>query len=283
MATSIRLSRGGSKKRPYYKIVVADSRSPRDGRFIERIGSYNPLLGKDNPDRVKLDAQRAKHWVSVGAQPTDRVARFLDSLELVKRAPRNNPNKAVPGKKAQERAKAKAAASEAPAIQKTGMIGFADIDPAHAQRRAAHLPLRRQQHHRSFGRTRGERHMFRLTVHQCGNLTARNFNMLASLAPFIMDGRRIAESAQRFDHSHACRIQQRSTGIIIKICAPRFTVHSIQKSFVQNPAGTVRFAISLKLTVEPSYLTALAWTARRRPILNNSKLALRRPAQRVKA
>src|SRR3546814_7002390 len=79
MATSIRLSRGGSKKRPYYKIVVADSRSPRDGRFIERIGSYNPLLAKDNPERIKLDADRAKHWLSVGAQPTDRVARFLRS------------------------------------------------------------------------------------------------------------------------------------------------------------------------------------------------------------
>ena len=109
MATSIRLSRGGSKKRPYYKIVVADSRSPRDGRFIERIGSYNPLLGKDNPDRVKLDAERAKHWVSVGAQPTDRVARFLDAAGVKERSARNNPNKAVPGEKAKERAEEKAA------------------------------------------------------------------------------------------------------------------------------------------------------------------------------
>ena len=108
MATSIRLARGGSKKRPYYKIVVADSRSPRDGRFIERIGSYNPLLAKDNPERVKLDADRAKHWVSVGAQPTDRVARFLDAAGVLERAARNNPNKAVPGEKAKERAEEKA-------------------------------------------------------------------------------------------------------------------------------------------------------------------------------
>ncbi len=109
MATSIRLSRGGSKKRPYYKIVVADSRSPRDGRFIERIGSYNPLLGKDNPERVKLDVERAKHWVSVGAQPTDRVARFLDAAGVKERAARSNPNKAVPGQKAKERAEDRAA------------------------------------------------------------------------------------------------------------------------------------------------------------------------------
>ena len=108
MATSIRLSRGGSKKRPYYKIVVADSRSPRDGRFIERIGSYNPLLTKDNPERVKLDAERAAHWLSVGAQPSDRVARFLDAAGIKERAVRNNPNKAVPGEKAKERAEEKA-------------------------------------------------------------------------------------------------------------------------------------------------------------------------------
>lgn len=109
MATSIRLARGGSKKRPYYKIVVADSRSPRDGRFIERIGSYNPLLAKDSPERVKLDADRAKHWLSVGAQPSDRVARFLDAAGIKERAARNNPNKGVPGEKAKERAEEKAA------------------------------------------------------------------------------------------------------------------------------------------------------------------------------
>ena len=109
MATSIRLARGGSKKRPYYKIVVADSRSPRDGKFIERIGSYNPLLAKDNPERIKLDADRAKHWLSVGAQPTDRVARFLDVAGVQERAARNNPNKGVPGQKAKDRAEDRAA------------------------------------------------------------------------------------------------------------------------------------------------------------------------------
>ena len=109
MATSIRLARGGSKKRPYYKIVVADSRSPRDGRFIERIGSYNPLLAKDSPERVKLDTDRAKHWLSVGAQPSDRVARFLDAAGIRERAARSNPNKAEPGEKAKERAEEKAA------------------------------------------------------------------------------------------------------------------------------------------------------------------------------
>ena len=108
MATSIRLARGGSKKRPYYKIVVADSRSPRDGRFIERIGSYNPLLAKDNPERIKLDADRAKHWLSVGAQPSDRVARFLDAAGVLERAARHSPYKGVPGEKAKERAEEKA-------------------------------------------------------------------------------------------------------------------------------------------------------------------------------
>jgi small subunit ribosomal protein S16 len=108
MATSIRLSRGGSKKRPYYKIVVADSRSPRDGAFIERLGSYNPLLAKDDEKRIVLDIERAKHWVSVGAQPTDRVARFLDVLGVKERAVRNNPNKAKPGEKATERAEERA-------------------------------------------------------------------------------------------------------------------------------------------------------------------------------
>ena len=109
MATAIRLSRGGSKKRPYYKIVVADARSPRDGRFIERIGSYNPLLAKDDAKRVVLDTERAKHWISVGAQPTDRVARFLDAAGVKERAARNNPNKAEPGQKAKDRAEEKAA------------------------------------------------------------------------------------------------------------------------------------------------------------------------------
>ena len=108
MATAIRLSRGGSKKRPYYRIVVTDSRSPRDGRFIERIGSYNPLLGKEDEKRVVLDVERAKHWVSVGALPTDRVARFLDAAGVKERAARNNPKKAEPGRKAKERAEERA-------------------------------------------------------------------------------------------------------------------------------------------------------------------------------
>src|SRR6478736_3268835 len=108
MALSMRLSRGGSKKRPYYRIVVADARSPRDGRFIEKIGTYNPLLAKDSPERVKLDADRAKHWLSVGAQPTDRVARFLDVAGVKERAARSNPNKGKPGEKATERAEERA-------------------------------------------------------------------------------------------------------------------------------------------------------------------------------
>ncbi|MBA3880677.1 MAG: 30S ribosomal protein S16 [Sphingobium sp.] len=108
MALSIRLSRGGSKKRPYYRVVVADARSPRDGRFIEKIGTYNPLLAKDSPERVKLDAERASHWLKMGAQPTDRVARFLDALGVKERAPRNNPNKGKPGEKATERAEERA-------------------------------------------------------------------------------------------------------------------------------------------------------------------------------
>jgi small subunit ribosomal protein S16 len=109
MAVSIRLSRGGAKKRPYYRIVVADSRSPRDGSFIEKIGTYNPLLAKDDAKRVVLDTDRAKHWLSVGAQPTDRVARFFDAAGVKERAARNNPNKAVPGDKAKERAEERAA------------------------------------------------------------------------------------------------------------------------------------------------------------------------------
>ena len=103
MAVSIRLSRGGSKKRPYYRIVVADARSPRDGNFIERIGSYNPLLAKDDANRVVLNTERAKHWLGVGAQPTDRVARFLDAAGVRERAARSNPNKGKPGEKALER------------------------------------------------------------------------------------------------------------------------------------------------------------------------------------
>jgi small subunit ribosomal protein S16 len=108
MAVSIRLSRGGAKKRPYYKIVVTDARNTRDGKFIERIGSYNPMLPKDSAERVKLDAERARHWLSVGAQPSDRVARFLDAAGVKERAARNNPKKGEPGEKAKERAEERA-------------------------------------------------------------------------------------------------------------------------------------------------------------------------------
>src|SRR6478672_4440344 len=103
MAVAIRLSRGGSKKRPYYRIVVADSRNARDGRFIEKVGTYNPLLAKDSPERVQLDADRIQHWLGVGAQPSDRVLRFLDAAGIRERAARNNPKKAEPGEKAKER------------------------------------------------------------------------------------------------------------------------------------------------------------------------------------
>ena len=137
MALSLRLSRGGSKKRPYYRIVVADARSPRDGRFIEKIGTYNPLLAKDSPERVKLDADRAKHWLSVGAQPTDRVLRFLDAAGVKERAARSNPKKGEPGEKAKERAEeraskaaeaaeAAAAASAAPAADEAASAAPAD-------------------------------------------------------------------------------------------------------------------------------------------------------------
>jgi small subunit ribosomal protein S16 len=109
MALAIRLSRGGAKKRPYYRIVVTDSRSPRDGRFIEKVGTYNPLLAKDSPERVKLDTDRISHWLSVGAQPSDRVLRFLDAAGIRERTARNNPQRAEPGEKAKERAEARAA------------------------------------------------------------------------------------------------------------------------------------------------------------------------------
>lgn len=109
MSISMRLSRGGSKKRPYYKIVVANSRAPRDGKYLEQIGTYNPLLAKDSGERVKINEERAKHWLSVGAQPTDRVARFLDAAGLKERKATVNPKKGEPGEKAKERAEEKAA------------------------------------------------------------------------------------------------------------------------------------------------------------------------------
>jgi len=115
MATKIRLARGGSKKRPFYAIVVSDSRMPRDGRFLEKVGTYNPLMPKDSEDRVKMDIERVQAWLDKGAQPTDRVVRFLEAAGLRTKTERNNPNKAVPGKKAQERAKERADKAAAPA------------------------------------------------------------------------------------------------------------------------------------------------------------------------
>ena len=109
MAMKIRLARGGSKKRPFYRIVAADSRMPRDGRFIEKLGTYNPLLAKDSEERVKMDMDRVKHWMDQGAQPTDRVSRMLEAAGVIAKKDRNNPKKAVPGKKAQERVEEKAA------------------------------------------------------------------------------------------------------------------------------------------------------------------------------
>ena len=119
MAMKIRLARGGSKKRPFYRIVAADSRMPRDGRFIEKLGTYNPLLPKDSEERVKMDVEKIQAWIAKGAQPTDRVARMLEAAGVTEKVERNNPKKGTPGKKAQERAQEKAdkaaAAAEAAA------------------------------------------------------------------------------------------------------------------------------------------------------------------------
>ena len=126
MSVSLRLARGGSKKRPYYKIVIANSRAPRDGKYLEQVGTYNPLLAKDDDNRVRLIEDRVRYWLGVGAQPTDRVARMLDKAGIKERAATNNPNKGEPGKKAKDRAEEKAeklreaeeaakAAAEAPA------------------------------------------------------------------------------------------------------------------------------------------------------------------------
>ncbi len=141
MAIKLRLARGGSKKRPYYSIVAADVRAPRDGRYVEKVGSYNPLLPKGSEERVKLNVERIQHWLSVGAQPTDRVLRFLDEAGLAKRPARNNPNKAEPGAKAKEReqekadkaaalAEAEAEAAAAPAEEAPAEEAAAEEAPA---------------------------------------------------------------------------------------------------------------------------------------------------------
>ncbi len=108
MAMKIRLARGGSKKRPFYAIVASDSRMPRDGRFIEKLGIYNPLLAKDSEDRIQMNLERVQYWLSQGAEPTDRVARFLEAAGAMPKTERKNMKKAVPGKKATERAQARA-------------------------------------------------------------------------------------------------------------------------------------------------------------------------------
>jgi small subunit ribosomal protein S16 len=143
MAVAIRLSRGGSKKRPYYRIVVADSRNARDGRFIEKVGTYNPLLAKDSPERVKLDAERISHWLNVGAQPSDRVLRFLDAAGIRERPARNNPKKAEPGEKARERAeeRTKKAAEAAAAPAEEPVTESEEIAAEQAPADTADLPV----------------------------------------------------------------------------------------------------------------------------------------------
>ena len=119
MAMKIRLARGGSKKRPFYRIVAADSRMPRDGRFIEKLGTYNPLLPKDSEERVKMNMERVQYWLDKGAQPTDRISRMLEAAGTLPKKERSNPKNGAPGQKAQDRAEEKAAkaaeATEAPA------------------------------------------------------------------------------------------------------------------------------------------------------------------------
>jgi small subunit ribosomal protein S16 len=133
MSLKIRLSRAGAKKRPFYRIVIADSRSPRDGRYIEKIGTFDPLLPRESTERVKFDTDRAKHWLSHGALPTDRVLRFFDAAGLMKRDARNNPEKGKPGKKRLEREEAKKAAEE----EKAKAAAEAAAAPAPAEEPAA--------------------------------------------------------------------------------------------------------------------------------------------------
>jgi small subunit ribosomal protein S16 len=141
MSVAIRLSRGGSKKRPYYKVVVSNSRAPRDGKYLEQVGTYNPLLAKDDENRVRLIEDRVRYWLGVGAQPTDRVARMLDKAGIKERAATNNPNKGEPGqkakdrvedkaKKAEEAAEAAAAAAAAPVVEEVVEEVAAEEAPA---------------------------------------------------------------------------------------------------------------------------------------------------------
>lgn len=150
MSVSLRLSRGGSKKRPYYKIVVANSRSPRDGKYLEQVGTYNPLLAKDDENRVRLVEDRVRYWIGVGAQPTDRVARMLDKAGIKERAATLNPKKGEPGQKAKDRAEEKAekareaeeaaaAAAAAPAEEEAPAVEAVEEAPA-AEEAAAEAP-----------------------------------------------------------------------------------------------------------------------------------------------
>ena len=136
MATKIRLARGGSKKRPFYRIVAADVRAPRDGRFIEKLGTYNPLLAKDSAERVTMNKERIQYWLDQGATPTDRVLRFLDAEGMMKREARNNPNKAKPGKKAEERVAEKAQKEE----DAKEAAAAAEAEAAEAAKAAAEAP-----------------------------------------------------------------------------------------------------------------------------------------------
>ena len=145
MAMKIRLARGGSKKRPFYRIVAADSRMPRDGRYIERLGTYSPLLPKDSEERVKMDVDRIKHWMDQGAQPTDRISRFLEAAGIIEKKERANLKMAEPGKKALERAEEKAAkaadatepaaAAEASPVEE--VVAEAPVEEAPAEEAAA--------------------------------------------------------------------------------------------------------------------------------------------------
>jgi len=134
MALKIRLARHGTKKRPFYRIVVADSRAPRDGRFIENVGTFNPLLPKDSDQRVQMKEDRIQHWLGVGAKPTDRVHRFLDAAGILKRDARNNPLKGLPGKKRQEREEEAAAAAEAAAEEAAAAAEAEAEAPAEEER-----------------------------------------------------------------------------------------------------------------------------------------------------
>ena len=141
MAMKIRLARGGSKKRPFYRVVAADSRMPRDGRYVEKLGTYNPLLAKDSEERVQLNMERVNYWLSQGAQPTERVVRFLEASGVMEKTERNNPIKAKPGKKAQDRLDEKAAAKEAAAeAEEAAKVAAAEAAAAEAAAAEAAAP-----------------------------------------------------------------------------------------------------------------------------------------------